>query len=166
MNVTVGQRNITWTGKYVDSNLFMFNANTGRIQVRQAGYCEISFNVYITSTVQRTNPTIRLWINGLPKAANLRKAIFAYAVAHNATWPSADPVNYQMGWCDCHSIGCQRAPDHPDGKCTGDSGYKCYTYGCKEGYFPNAMNVFKYDQSYLVAGGIDSLYCCRPCFKS
>ena len=101
------------------------------------------------------------------KAANLRKAIVAYAVAHNTTWPSADPVSYQLGWCDCSYNGRRRAPDHPDGPCAGDKGISCYTYECKEGYFLNAISVFDYGaQGISTDGGVDALYCCRPCFKN
>ena len=38
------------------------------------------------------------------KAANVRRAVSEYALAHNTTWPAADLVNYKMSWCDCHSV--------------------------------------------------------------
>ena len=64
MNLT-SRANVAWTEKYVDSTFYGFDGNSGRIKVKAAGYYQIGFNVYLTSTVTRCNPSIRIYIDGL-----------------------------------------------------------------------------------------------------
>lgn len=61
MNTTAGV-DIPWTPHYVDGN--QFSASGNGIQVLSTGYYEVNFNVYLTSIVDRPNPTIRIRING------------------------------------------------------------------------------------------------------
>jgi len=60
---TTGGIDIPWTATYADTNTFTQPSST-QIQVSATGYYEVSFNVYLTSTVQRANPTIRIRVNG------------------------------------------------------------------------------------------------------
>jgi len=97
------------------------------------------------------------------KAANVRKAVFDYAVAHNATWPAADLVNYQMGWCDCYAT-CDGVGGDGQGACPAAPWIHgaCQTIGCsKEGYVVVG-------QAHGAPSGRAEMafYCCRPCFKA
>ena len=62
MNTTNGI-DIPWTALYADTSTFS-QPGTTQIQVSATGYYEVNFNVYLTSTVQRANPTIRIIVNG------------------------------------------------------------------------------------------------------
>jgi len=104
-------------------------------------------------------------IKDAAKAANVRKAVVDYAVAHNATWPAADLVNYQMDWCDCynedlHGITCN------------NHGWPCGRVGCQKGGFVmkdvtvNEVRTDKHEYSFKPdATNGHTVTCCRPCFK-
>jgi len=94
------------------------------------------------------------------KSMNLHKAVMDYAVAHNATWPAADPVNYQLGWCDCHtdtqsSIG--------DG-CGSMGWHSCRTFGCSTAGYVAIAQAFDTGGSPEWSA-LPGYWCCRPCFQ-
>lgn len=60
---TNGGVDVPWTATYADTTTFT-QPSTTQIRVVSTGYYQINFNIYLTSTVQRANPTIRLRVNG------------------------------------------------------------------------------------------------------
>jgi len=60
---TAGGVDVPWTATYVDTTTFTQPSST-QIRVVSTGYYEVGFNIYLTSTVQRANPTIRIRVNG------------------------------------------------------------------------------------------------------
>lgn len=91
------------------------------------------------------------------KAANLRQAVMEYAVANNKTWPGADPVSYQMGWCDCEQKD-QAGSTHA---CYDNPGTQCYTQSCPDGKMVVSLEKFDHHTET-----VETMKCCRPCFKN
>ena len=62
---TTGGIDVPWTAQRADGTCFS-QGTTGSTQIRimATGYFEINFNIYLTSTAQRANPTLRIRING------------------------------------------------------------------------------------------------------
>ena len=104
------------------------------------------------------------------KATNVRKAVFDYAVAHNATWPAADLVNYQMGWCDCENVQAVKKPPNSGyfGQC--DNNSPVIQHNCPDGKVAVAFEMKLYDdyQYQIPCKQASSAgnRCCRPCFKA
>jgi hypothetical protein len=61
MNNTAGA-NVPWTATYVDTSTFTQPSST-QIRAVATGYYEVGFNIYLTSTIGRVNPTIRIRVN-------------------------------------------------------------------------------------------------------
>jgi len=61
MNTTTGI-DVPWTNVHVDGQTF--TPNNTQITVINTGFYEVGFNIYLTSTLQRPNPTLRLMVNG------------------------------------------------------------------------------------------------------
>jgi len=111
------------------------------------------------------------------KATNLKKAIFDYAVAHNASWPGADLTKYQMGWCDCHDVKMQ-----PYSVGTGqqfvDNCAPASEYAdvqCPDGFVATRLQGIIMGSDHLYGLGTCwkerrassiGLSCCRPCFTA
>ena len=64
---TTGGIDIPWSNVHVDGQTFV-PVGTTQVKIVTTGYYEIGFNVYLTSTSTRANPTIRIRVNGLDTA--------------------------------------------------------------------------------------------------
>jgi len=60
---TSGGVDVPWTATYADTTTFTQPSST-QIRAVSTGYYEVGFNIYLTSAVQRANPTIRIRVNG------------------------------------------------------------------------------------------------------
>ena len=64
MNSTSGKA-IRWTNKHSDTSLYtIIGTDNQNIRVNQAGFYEVSFTIFCTSTADRPNPSIGLFKNG------------------------------------------------------------------------------------------------------
>ena len=66
MNTSSGI-DIPWSSVHVDGQTFT-PVGTTQVRIVETGYYEVGFNVYLTSSSTRVNPTIRIRINGLDTA--------------------------------------------------------------------------------------------------
>jgi len=104
-----------------------------------------------------------------PKRTNVQQAVAAYAAAHNATFPGADPSQYQMQWCDCYNEDMYEV----GWSCPTADDWRCAKLSCrKKGWFmtdftlnsvKNAANSYAFEQD---AAAGETLTCCRPCFTA
>ena len=89
MNTTTGI-DVPWTNVHVDGETFVPTGTT-QVKIVNTGYYEIGFNVYLTSTFQRANPTIRIRVNG-NDTAYLAWSYIRSASNHNESSWSLSPV--------------------------------------------------------------------------
>ena len=89
MNTTAGI-DIPWINVHVDGQTFQLDGTT-RVKIVTTGYYEVGFNVYLTSTVQRANPTIRIRVNGTD-SGYLAWSYIRSASDHNESSWSLSPV--------------------------------------------------------------------------
>jgi phage baseplate assembly protein gpV len=101
MNTTTGV-DIPWTNVHVDGQTFT-PVGTTQVKIIETGYYEIGFNVYLTSTVQRANPTIRIRVNGLD-TAYLAWSYIRSASDHNESSWSLSPVLISLTADDLISV--------------------------------------------------------------
>ena len=91
------------------------------------------------------------------KAVHVQTAALNYTAAHGKTWPSADPSNYTMGWCDCYADMAQPPnsgvpPDH-----------EVAWMGCsRTGYVSVAGSYLQGSSGVWYT--TPWAWCCRPCF--
>lgn len=120
-----------------------------------------------TSAPVQTQIQLRgLWtvVQDKGKASNLQRAVLEYAMAHNKSWPGADPANYTMQWCDCHS-------ELISNSCVAVGG-PCMLQCNQPGFVVTGFGITKlgnHDGWEIVpnnyGSGTAPLQCCRPCFK-
>ena len=99
---TTGGIDIPWTNVHVDGQTFL-PVGTTQVKIVATGYYEIGFNVYLTSTVQRANPTIRIRVNGLD-TAYLAWSYIRSASNHNESSWSLSPVLISLAANDLISV--------------------------------------------------------------
>ena len=101
MNTTTGI-DVPWTNVHVDGQTFVPTGTT-QIKIVETGYYEIGFNVYLTSTFQRANPTIRIRVNG-NDTAYLAWSYIRSASNHNESSWSLSPVLMSLAADDLISV--------------------------------------------------------------
>ena len=101
MNTTTGI-DVPWTNVHVDGETFVPTGTT-QVKIMNTGYYEIGFNVYLTSTVQRANPTIRIRVNGLD-TAYLAWSYIRSSSNHNESSWSLSPVLMSLAEDDIISV--------------------------------------------------------------
>ena len=101
MNTTSGI-DIPLTNVHTDGETFQPTGTT-QVKIMNTGYYEIGFNVYLTSTFQRANPTIRIMING-NDTAYLAWSYIRSASNHNESSWSLSPVLMSLTANDLISV--------------------------------------------------------------
>ena len=101
MNTTSGI-DIPWTNITVDGQTFV-PVGTTQVKIVTTGYYEVGFNVYLTSTSERPNPTIRIRINGLD-TAYLAWSYIRSAANHNENSWTLSPVLMSLTANDVLSV--------------------------------------------------------------
>jgi len=99
---TTGGIDIPWTNIHVDGQQFL-PVGTTQVKILNTGYYEVGFNVYLTSTAQRANPTIRIRVNGLD-TAYLAWSYIRAASNHNESSWSLSPVLMSLTADDVISV--------------------------------------------------------------
>ena len=99
---TTGGIDIPWTNIHVDGQQFL-PVGTTQVKILNTGYYEVGFNVYLTSTAQRANPTIRIRVNGLD-TAYLAWSYIRAASNHNESSWSLSPVLMSLTANDVISV--------------------------------------------------------------
>ena len=99
---TTGGIDIPWTNVHVDGQTFL-PVGTTQVKILNTGYYEVGFNVYLTSTAQRANPTIRIRVNGLD-TAYLAWSYIRAASNHNESSWSLSPVLMSLTADDVISV--------------------------------------------------------------
>ena len=101
MNTTTGI-DIPWTNVHVDGQTFL-PVGTTQVKIVETGYYEIGFNVYLTSTFQRANPTIRIRVNGTD-TPYLAWSYIRSASNHNESSWSLSPILISLAEDDLISV--------------------------------------------------------------
>ena len=95
MNSTFGKA-IRWSNKHSDTSLYTIQgADNEKIRVNTAGFFEVSFTVYCTSTTTRSNPTIGLFKNGATFTGIGAWSFIKGTNDHNeSTWTASPGIVY------------------------------------------------------------------------
>lgn len=101
------------------------------------------------------------------KAAHVQTAALNYTTVHGKSWPSADPANYTMGWCDCetHVRAQASVPPYAASQDCNDV-VSVRDFSCPQGKVMTSFELFNHDDpgyNYF-EGGCAGFKCCRPCF--
>ena len=90
MNTTSGKA-IRWTNKHSDTSLYTIQGTDNEnIRVNSAGFYEVSFNIFCTSTADRPNPSIGLFKNGTTYTGIGAWSYIRNFANHNeATWTAS-----------------------------------------------------------------------------
>jgi len=99
---TTGGIDIPWSSVYVDGQTFT-PVGTTQVRIVSTGYYEVGFNVYLTSSSTRVNPTIRIRINGLD-TAYLAWSYIRNSDNHNESSWSLSPVLMSLAANDVLSV--------------------------------------------------------------
>ena len=95
---------VPWTAVHADTNTFTQpSAGSTDIQITNSGYYEASFNIYLTSTALRPNPTVRIRINGAD-TGYLAWSYIRNTNDHNESSWSLSPVILQLSANDVVTV--------------------------------------------------------------
>ena len=101
---TTGGIDIPWTGIHADGSSFSQGAaGSTQITILATGYYEINFNIFLTSVFQRTNPTLRLRLNG-QDTPYLSWSYIRSASNHNESSWSMSPILASISAGDILSV--------------------------------------------------------------
>jgi hypothetical protein len=99
---TTGGIDIPWTNVHVDGQTFT-PVGTTQVKIIESGYYEVGFNIYLTSTFQRANPTLRIRVNG-NDSGYLSWSYIRSASNHNESSWSLSPVLMSLTANDLLSV--------------------------------------------------------------